>query len=57
MSDLLSFLIAAALAIVLYAQMDVRVKKEEDLTKICSVSVLGVIPELNDSNKRPVARK
>ena len=41
----------AALVIILQLQLDVRVKKSEDLEKIFSVPVLGVIPELTESAK------
>lgn len=49
--------IAAAAVIILQLQLDVRVKKSEDLEKILSVPVLGVIPELSETNKRPAVGK
>ena len=47
----------AVVAILVHMRLDVRVKKESDLTKICSVPVLGVIPELTEDMRRPAARK
>lgn len=41
----------AILAIVLQNMLDVRIKNEEDLEKICSVPVLGVIPDLANDKK------
>lgn len=47
--------VLAAAFIILRLQLDVRVKKSEDLEKILSVPVLGVIPELTESAKRPIS--
>lgn len=45
--------VLATLVIVLAHVLDVRVKSEEDLQKICDLPVLGVIPNLTgDSKKR-----
>lgn len=49
--------VAAAIVVILQMQLDVRVKKEEDLTKILSAPVLGTIPELSEEHTRPVRRK
>lgn len=42
--------VLAAVAIFLQMQMDVRIKSEEDLQKICPVPVLGVVPELTGAS-------
>lgn len=39
--------VLAMAAIILHMYLDVRVKREEDLTRIFSAPVLGTIPELN----------
>ena len=55
MSTILGALIGAVLAvivIVVYNMLDVRVKNEEDLAKICTVPVLGVIPDLSNDAKK-----
>lgn len=52
--------VGAVLAIVLILlrmHLDVRVKKEADLSKIFAAPVLGTIPELTEDMRRPVARK
>lgn len=41
----------AVAVILLQSILDVRVHNEEDLTKICSVPVLGVIPDLTNETK------
>lgn len=41
----------AIVVIVLQNMLDVRIKNEEDLEKICSVPVLGVIPDLTNDKK------
>lgn len=41
----------AIVVIVLQNMLDVRIKNEEDLEKICSVPVLGVIPDLTNEKK------
>ena len=41
----------AIVVIVLQNMLDVRIKNEEDLEKICSVPVLGVIPDLANDKK------
>lgn len=43
--------VLAIVAIVLQNVLDVRVKNEEDLEKICEVPVLGVIPDLTNDKK------
>lgn len=51
---ILGAVIGAALAtvgILLYTLLDVRVKNEEDLTRICQIPVLGVIPQLSADTK------
>jgi capsular polysaccharide biosynthesis protein len=51
-NTLLGGAIGAVLAIVfIFVQMrlDIRIKSEEDLQKICPVPVLGVVPELADA--------
>lgn len=49
--------VMAAVAILLQMHLDVRVKKEADLSKIFKAPVLGTIPELADDMRRPVSRK
>lgn len=39
--------VLAAIAVVLQIMMDVRIKTEEDLKRICEAPVLGVIPDFN----------
>jgi capsular polysaccharide biosynthesis protein len=41
----------AVLVILLQTLMDVRVKNEEDLAKICTIPVLGAIPQLTPEAK------
>jgi len=41
----------AVLAILLQTLMDVRIKSEEDLAKICTIPVLGAIPQLTPEAK------
>ena len=41
----------AVAAVCLQVMLDVRVKDEEDLARICSAPVLGNIPEFNSQNK------
>lgn len=41
----------AMLVILLQMLLDVRVKSEEDLNKICQIPVLGIIPQLNTDTK------
>lgn len=43
--------VIAIVAVVLQNLLDVRIKNEEDLEKICSVPVLGVIPDLANDKK------
>ena len=43
--------VLAIVVIVLQNMLDVRIKNEEDLEKICSVPVLGVIPDLANDKK------
>lgn len=53
-NTMLGAVIGAALAMViilLQMLMDVRIKNEEDLGKICQIPVLGVIPQLNTDAK------
>lgn len=53
-SAMLGALIGAAVAIlfiILADRMDVRLKNEEDLEKLCGVPVLGVIPDFADDKK------
>jgi len=49
--------VLAAAVIILQSMLDVRVKKEEDLTKIFAAPVLGIVPELAEDVKKPVVRK
>lgn len=53
-NGILGCFIGAMLAVVmilLQTLMDVRVKSEEDLAKICQIPVLGVIPQLSSDTK------
>jgi capsular polysaccharide biosynthesis protein len=45
---------AVLVVLVLFLQymMDTRVKNEEDLTRICPIPVLGVIPQLSSGSKK-----
>lgn len=43
----------AVLVILIQTLMDVRIKSEEDLAKICSIPVLGVIPQLSSEPNKP----
>ena len=55
MSAVLGFVIGAVLAItaiILAHALDVRVKSEEDLAEICSVPVLGTIPDVLEIVKK-----
>lgn len=55
LNALVGGLVGAALAVfivVLMHVLDVRVKREEDLRKICDVPVLGVIPNLMGDSKK-----
>lgn len=42
----------AVLVILLQTVMDTRIKSEEDLARICSIPVLGVIPQLSTDAKQ-----
>ncbi len=42
----------AAIAVILHNLLDVRVKGESDLQKICPIPVLGMIPELTDETNK-----
>ena len=42
--------VLAAIAVILQNMLDVRVKGEADLQKICPIPVLGMIPELTDES-------
>ncbi len=61
-NTIIGILVGAVLAIVVILVqnlLDVRVKNEEDLEKICDIPVLGVIPDLSDNtkdNRRKVRR-
>lgn len=44
--------VLAVVAIALQNILDFRVKSEEDLERICSIPVLGVIPDLNGESKK-----
>lgn len=46
----------AVLSLVLQMVLDIHVKREEDLTKIFSVPVLGVIPELHEETEKRARR-
>lgn len=48
--------ILAAIGVIVASLLDVRVKCEEDLEKICPIPVLGMIPELSDETK-PTKKK
>lgn len=43
--------VLAVIAILIQSLMDVRIKSEEDLAKICAIPVLGVIPQLSADTK------
>lgn len=43
--------VLAILVFLLQMLMDVRIKSEEDLKKLCAIPVLGVIPQLNTAPK------
>lgn len=46
----------AAIGLIVASLLDVRVKGEEDLQKICPIPVLGMIPELTDEIANPQKR-
>ena len=55
----LGVLIGTALSILgllMYMLLDTRIKTEEDLAKICSIPVMGLIPNLSADAKRPVKK-
>lgn len=54
-NTMLGIIVGAALAIigiVLHNVLDFRVKNEDDLARICTVPVLGVIPDLDSNIKK-----
>ena len=46
----------SVLGLVTYMLVDTRIKGEEDISKICKIPVMGVIPNLVTDSKKP-ARK
>ena len=48
--------VLAVLAVIVGSMLDVRVKSEEDLEKICPIPVLGMIPNLTEEAK-PTKKK
>lgn len=45
--------VLAVLGVFICMMLDTRIKKEEDLARICAIPVLGKIPNLNESKKNP----
>ena len=59
LNTVLGFLIGVILAIIgllLYMLLDTRIKTEEDIGKICSIPVMGLIPNLATDVKKTVKK-
>ena len=46
----------SVLGLVTYMLVDTRIKGEEDISKICKIPVMGVIPNLTTDTKKPVKK-
>ncbi len=44
--------VLAVAGIAVHMVLDMRIKREEDLTKICNIPILGKIPEMNESKSK-----
>lgn len=44
--------VLAVICLILQVLLDIRVKREDDLTRIANVPVLGMIPELKEENEK-----
>lgn len=44
--------VLAVAGIAVHMLLDMRIKREEDLTKICNIPILGKIPEMNESKSK-----
>ena len=49
-------IVLAVIGLVIYMLVDTRIKGEEDIAKICTIPVMGVIPNLSTDSKKPVRK-
>lgn len=44
--------VLAVAGIAVHMMLDMRIKREDDLTRICNIPILGKIPEMNDTKNK-----